>query len=118
MTLIFLQLKLITTILVWALALNSTKWFEWRAVEKNCTTLEAGREGLEDLASHEEMRNHWTIDRTGLEAKELINVTRELEYFQNSTLRLISFRKESEDCESQVVPLPYPSHYIFSYPNP
>ena len=101
------QLRLVATILVWALLLNSSKWFEWRAVaaSENCIASELGMGRLENLTSHQETREEqWTIDRlTGL-----ANVSENWEdrTHLNSTLKLARTTKEvaSGNCEFQVVP--------------
>ena len=96
------QMRLVAAILVWALLLNSTKWFEWRAVaseEKSCTSESIGR--LQNLTSHKEMRGEeqWTIDRS----TKLANVSRSWE--DNSTLKLTRSKVEvvSGNCGPQVV---------------
>ena len=92
------QMRLVAAILVWALLLNSTKWFEWRAVaseENSCTSESIGR--LQNLTSHKEMRGEeqWS---TGL-----ANVSRNWE--DNSTLKLTRSKVEvvSGNCGPQVV---------------
>ena len=111
-------------ILVWALALNSTKWFEWRAVAESCPTAggsEAGilATGLMNLTSHQEMREQWTFDRTGLGVEGLVNLSRNWEHIHNSTLKLTSTTEEvaSGNCELQVVKYLkftfFPSNFLF-----
>lgn len=98
-------------ILVWALLLNSSKWFEWRPVpsSEDCTPavpLELGSGSLKNWTSHQE-----TIDRsTGL-----ANVTGNWEdSSQNSTLKLTGANEdvESGNCEFQVSPFRY---FMFSF---
>ena len=96
-------------ILVWALLLNSTKWFEWRAVpsSENCTpgvAVELGIGRLKNLTSHQEIREEQrTIDRlTGL-----ANVSGNWEdSAHNSTLELARTNEEvaSGNFEFQVQP--------------
>ena len=102
------QLRLVATILLWALLLNSSKWFEWRAVaaSQNCAPAsELGMGRLENLTSHQETREEqWTNDRlTGL-----ANVSENWEdsTHLNSTLKLARITEEvaSGNCEFQVVP--------------
>ena len=97
-------------ILVWALLLNSSKWFEWRPVpsSEDCTPavpLELGSGSLKNWTSHQEM-----IDRsTGL-----ANVTGNWEdSSQNSTLKLTCANDDvaSGNCEFQVLLFRY---FMFS----
>ena len=99
-----LQLRLVAAILVWALALNSTKWFEWRPVETCPPGVVEGKGMLKNLTEHRELMEQLTIDSlTGLGAKGLVNVSRNWDHVQNSNLKLTSTIEEvEEDCE--VVP--------------
>ena len=94
-------------ILVWALVLNSTKWFEWRPVENCPPDVLEGKGMLKNLTSHRELREQLTIDSlTGLGAKGLVNVSTNWEHIQNSNLKLTSTTEEvGENCE--VVPFTF-----------
>ena len=100
------QLRLVATILVWALLLNSSKWFEWRAVaaSEKCIASELGMGRLENLTSRQEIlerEEQWTIDRSTNMSGNWEGSTH-----LNSTLKLARTTKEvaSGSCEFQVVP--------------